>query len=231
MATLQTVLAYARTQSQTDSNGLTDTNGIIFANEALLDFRRRLISAGVDAAQIQEAYRDATVGEGRYLYPTSPALFFLKAIEVNYTNTNPQDYKTAKQVDASNLSGGMSFSWLRTNNDRNSPQFDDRGDWYEIFPTPTSSDNLTNAIRLLYFAAPTEYTATSDTVAYPESLDYRTLAWRIASNYYYSLNKMGEGDMFNAKYEERVTQLIATLGRGTQQPIQATVLQVDGWEF
>jgi len=55
MATLANTLSFARAQAQTDSNGLTDANGIEFANEALLDFHRRLIQAGVDASQLQES--------------------------------------------------------------------------------------------------------------------------------------------------------------------------------
>lgn len=229
MATLATALAFSRAQAQTDTNGLTDTNGIIFANEALLDFRRRLTAAGVDAAQVQEAYASATAGVGTYAYPSD--LYFLKAIEANYANTNAQDYRTATQVDVSNISGQASFSWLRQNADPNFPQFDDRGDWFEIFPTPTAGNNLTNMFRIFYFLAPTEYTATSDTIAYPEKLDYRILGWRIAASYLLSLGKIIEADTFNAKYNERVEQLIATLGRGSQQPVQATAIPLTGFEY
>lgn len=227
MATLADVLTYSRAQAQTDSNGLTSTNGIIFANEALVDFRRQLIAAGVDASQLQEAYRDATVGVGTYLYPTD--MFWLKTIELNYANSNAQDYKVATQIDVANIPANRSFSWLRVNASTQDPYWDDRGDWYEIFPTPTGS--VTQLIRLFYFLKPTEFTSTSDTISYPESLDYRTLGWRVASSYLYSLGKTEEGDAFNLKYEERVRQLIATLSRGSQQPIQATTIQLTGWEF
>lgn len=229
MSTLQNVIDFSRTQAQTDSNGLTDAKGIIFANEALFDFRRRLVNKNIDPSGIQEAYRDGTVGTGTYLYPAD--MFFLKAIELNYANTNEQDYRKAEQVDVSNLAGGTSFSWLRKNASTITPLFDDRGDWYEIFPTPTASDNVSQLIRLFYYTTPTEFTALSDTISYPETLDYRLLGWRIASSYYYSLGKMDEGDAFNNKYEERVNQLTATLGRGTQQPIQATAITLDGFEF
>lgn len=229
MATLSDVLTFSRAQAQTDSNGLTDTKGIVFANEALFDYRRRLMTAGVDASQLQEAYTDFTANTGTYLYPTD--LWWLKAIELNYTNTNAQDYKTAQQVDVSNLSGQMSFSWLRQNGDKNAPQFDDRGDWYEVFPTPTGSDNTSQAIRIFYFLKPTEYSATGDTISYPESIDYRILGWRIAANYLKSLQKINEGDAFLLEYENRVKQLIATLSRGTQQPIQATTIPYSGFEF
>lgn len=229
MATLANVLTFSRAQSQTDSNGLSDTNGIIFANEALVDFRRRLINAGVDASQTQEAYRDTTVGQGTYLYPTD--MFWLKTLELNYVNSTGQDYKVATQLDVSNLPAGKSFGWLRTNADPAQPYFDDRGDQYEIFPTPTASHNVTQAIRLFYYLQPTEYTSTSDTIAYPEDLDYRILGWRIASDYLYSLDKVPLGDAFNLKYEERVRQLIATLARGSQQPLQAVPIQMTGFEF
>jgi len=235
MATLSNILTFARAQAQTDSNGLTDTNGIIFANEALVDFHRRLVNKGIDASQLQETYATATVpsaGNGStFLYPTD--MLALKTIEVNFTDTNAQNYIRAEQVDISNLPGGESFSYYRLNASTNAPLFDDRGDWYEIFPTFQSGNNLTNAIRLFYYLKPTEYTATGDTIAYPESQDIRILGWRIAANYYYSLNKFDEGDKFNAKYEERVTEYTATLGRGSSQPIQVTPLNVgnNGWNF
>ena len=226
---LSTVLAFVRAQCQTDSNGLTNANGIIFANEALQDFHRKLVAKSVDASQLQESYTSATAGTGTYAYPTD--MLFLKAIELNYTDTTADNYKQAQQVDVANLAGQPSFSWLRGNADKGSPQFDDRGDWFEIFPTPTSADNLSQLIRIFYFLKPTEYSSVSDTVVYPENLDTALLGWRISAMYYYSLNKMLEGDAFNAKYEERVNQYISTLSRGVQQPLQATPLQITGWEF
>lgn len=229
MATLGDILSFSRTQVQTDSNGLTNVNGIVFANEALSDFHRRLITRGVDASQLQEAYRDGAVGMGTYLYPTD--MFFLKAIELNYSDTNPQNYRRASQVDVSNLQNNTSFGWLRGNASKDSPQFDDRGDWYEIFPTPTSTTNVSQLIRLFYFLKPTDYTSVSDTVSYPVALDYRILGWRIASNYLYSLGKTEEGDAFNLKYERRVEELITTLSRGTQQPTQSNNIYLTGYEF
>lgn len=233
MSTLSNVLGFARAQTQTDSNGLTDANGIIFGNEALFDFRRRLVDHDIDALGIQEAYRDASVpstGNGStFLYPTDA--MFLKAIEVNYQDSTAQNYIKAEQVDHSNLPGGMSFSYLRQNCSTLTPKFADNGDWYEVFPAFISGNNLSQAIRIIYFQKPTEYTATSDSISYPESLDYRILGWRIAASYFYSLLKIQEGDAFNKKYDERVLQLIATLGRGTQQPLQASGLQLSGWEF
>lgn len=226
---LSTILNFARAQALTDSNGLTDANGIIFANEALQDFHRRLVAKGVDASQLQESYTSATAGQGTYLYPTD--MLFLKAIELNYASTNADDYVTANQVDVSNLEGRASFSWLRGNANKNTPKFDDHGDWFEIFPTPQATDSLTQLIRIFYFLKPTEYSSVSDTVAYPENMDATILGWRIAASYLYSLSNIEEGDAFNQKYEDRVTQYIATLARGSQQPLQATPIPLDGFEF
>jgi hypothetical protein len=229
--TLSTILNFARAQTQTDSNGLTDANGLIFANEALQDLHRRLVSKGVDASQLQEAYTDATAGQGTYFYPTD--MLFLKAIELNYTDTNANNYMQANQIDVANIANQSSFSWLRGNTQRNFPKFDDRGNSFEVFPTPLATDNLSQLIRIFYFLKPTEYTSVNDTVNYPENLDTALLGWRIAASYLYSLGsaKIGDGDKFNAKYDERVKQYIGTLARGVQTPLQATPLQITGFEF
>lgn len=229
MATLSSVLNFSRAQAQTNSNGLTDAKGIIFANEALVDFTRELINRGVDAAQLQEAYTDGTANQGTYLYPTD--MFFLKAIEVNFNSTNSQDYLTAEQIDQSNIPAGRSFSWLRSNQNVLYPLFADNGDWFEIFPTPTSANNLTQLFRIIYFLEPTEFTATSDTITYPVSLDYRIIGWRIASSYLKSLGNWESAIPFDQEYAKRIEQLVATLSRGSQQPIQATPIQLSGWDF
>lgn len=229
MATLSTILAFARAQAQTDSNGLTDAKGIIFANEALLDFHNNLISHGIDASQTQEAYTSGTANQGTYLWPTD--MWFLKAIEVNYTDTTESNYIRADQVDVSNLAGDNSFSWIRKNQSVQDPKFDDRGDQFEIFPTPLSSNNLTNMFRIFYFLEPTEYTATSDTITYPVSLDYRILGWRIASSYLKSLGNWESAVPFDEEYKQRVEKIVKTLGRGSQTPLQATPIQSTGWNF
>lgn len=229
MATLSTVLSFARAQAQTDSNGLTDAKGIIFANEALLDFHREMISHGVDASQTQEAYTSGTANQGTYLYPTD--MWFLKAIEVNFTDTVAQNYITANQMDVSNIPAGQSFSWLRANQSAQFPLFDDRGDQFEIFPTPTSGNNLTNMFRIFYYLNPEEYSSTGDPIAYPESLDYRILGWRIASSYLKSLGNWESAIPFDNEYTKRVTQLVKTLSRGVQSPMQAVPIQNNGWNF
>lgn len=229
MATLSNILTFSRAQAQTDNNGLTDTNGIIYANSRLFDFHRQFVDSGVDASQLQEAYctiATPVTGNGATAtYPTD--CLALKTIEANFTDTNPQNFVRAEQVDISNLSSQNSFSNLRLNATTNYPKFDDRGDWYEIFPAQGCT------VRLFYYLKPIEYTSTADTVAYPESQDYRILGWGICADYYYSLNKFEEAQVFEAKYQAGVDKYITTLGRGSSQPIQATVPDVgnNGWQF
>lgn len=229
MATLLNAITFARAQAQTDSNGLTDTNAIIFANSRLVDFHRQLVENGVDASQLQEAYATiATPVAGNGATATYPTdCLGLKTIEVNFTDTTAQNYIRAEQVDVSNLSGQTNFSYLRVNGSAQAPQFDDRGDWYEVFPA------LACTVRLFYYLKPTEYTSTSDTIAYPESQDYRILGFGIDADYYNSLNKFEEAKAFEDKYQERVKQYISTLGRGSTQPIQATVPNIgsSGWQY
>lgn len=229
MATVSDVLAYARLQAQTDSNGLTNADGLIYTNGALVDFRRRLQAAGIDASQLQESYTDMVANQGTYLYPSN--MFRLKSIELNYAGTqNANDYVTALQTDSSNLpSNVQSLSWFRTNASTRVPFFNDLGDWYEILPRPLSGS--TAGIRIWYFLEATEYAAVGTTIGYPESLDYRILGWRVASLYYKTLNKFEESAFFDTEYMKAVTDLISTLGEGSQQPFQAIPIQDTGWSY
>ncbi len=229
MATLSNVITFSRAQAQTDINGLTDAKAIIFANARLVDFHRQLVANGVDASQLQEAYCTiAAPAAGNGATATYPDdCLALKAIEVNYTDTSAQNYVRASQVDVSNLSGQNSFSFLRQSANAQNPLFDDRGDWYEIFPAQPAT------VRLFYYLKPTEYTSTGDTIAYPESQDYRILGFGVCADYFNSLQKFEEATFFEQKYQDRVKQYISTLGRGSSQPIQATVPDVgsNGWAF
>jgi len=229
MATLSDAISYARTQAQTDSNGLTNAKGIQFANEALLDFVNEFISRGVDAAQLQESYTDAVANTGTYLYPTN--MWFLKAIEINFSDTSSTNYLVAEQVDQSNIPAGKSFSWLRVNQNKQFPLFADNGDWFEIFPTPTAAMNLSQAIRIIYFLEPTEYTSVNDTISYPLSLDYRILGWRIASSYLKSLGNWESAVPFDEQYATKMNKLVKTLSRGTQQPTSAVPIMDSGWTY
>ncbi len=231
MSTVTTVLNYSRAQGQTDSNGLTDANGLIFVNAALLDVRRDMIKKGIDASQVQEAYLDGGTANGRsaFLYPSD--FFALKTIEVNFMSTVQQDYKTAQQVDAANLPMGQSFDYLRVNQPTTEPLFDDRGDWYEIFPAFSSAGNISQAIKLIYFLQPTEYTSVSDTLTYPDTLDYRILGMKTLACYLGAQEKYDGATYWNNEYLKAINALDTTLGRGSQQPIQPTGLPITGWEF
>src|SRR3990167_3677191 len=237
MALLSDSLTFARAQAQTDSNGLTDAIGLVFANSRLVDFHRQLVNKGVDASQLQESYVGTvtapTAGDGStFTYPTN--CLALKSIEVNFQDTEPANYIRAEQVDVANLPNQTPFSQLRINQSTQYPLFDDRGDWYEIFPAFKSTNNLTNAIRLFYYLKPTLFTAVGDTIAYPVSQDDgRGLGWGIAADYYYSLNKFDEGAVFEQKYQDAINKNVTTMGRGSSQPIQASPLNVGnaGWQY
>ena len=158
-------------------------------------------------------------------------MLFLKAIQLNFANTTAEQYITAQQVDVSNIPDNQSFGWLRVNASTQPPYFDDHGDWFEVFPRFTSSHNLTQAIRIIYYLQPTLYAAVGDTMSYPEDLDQAILGSRIAANYKRSLGDFEAALAFDTDYEKKVRDYVATLSRGVQQPIRATPLQVSGWEF
>ena len=234
MATLVSdLLAYVETKTQAGTGTLNSSLGLGYLNEALNDYTTELIKRGVDAAQIQEAYATATVpttGNGStFAYPSD--MFALKTIEVNMTDNNQNNYILAQQVDVSNLPGNYSFSQLRVNQPTSAPMFDDRGDTYEIFPSFGSATNLTNAIRIFYYLAPTPYTTLGDTLVYPVTLDWYILALRVASLYFQALQKFNEADFWEGKYTARIAKNITTLAKGSQQPIEPTPLQITGWEF
>ena len=232
--TVSNVLAYCETKTQAGTSTLNGSNGISFLNEAMLDMKLEMIKRGIDAAQLQESYVASVTppssGNGStFAFPTD--MFALKTIEVNMTDTNPQNYLLASQLDVSNIPGQDSFSWLSANQSTESPLFDPLGDTYEIFPAFTSSMNLTNPIRIFYFLQPTLYTSTSDTLSYPDSLNSNILATKICSLFFESLNKFTEANDWNDKYTGMLNKLNTTLARGSQQPISPTPLQITGWQF
>lgn len=234
MATVSQLLAYCEQKTQAGTGNLNSaTTGLTFLNEALLDFRMEMIKRGVDASQTQESYASASVpasGNGStFAYPSD--MFALKTIEVNMTDGSAQNYLTATQVDVANIPGQSSFSWLRLNQPVTNPLFDDRGDTFEIFPSFASAMNLTNALRIFYYLTPTPYTATADTLVYPDSLNQYLLATKICSLYYESLSKFQDANDWNTKYNLGLNKLNTTLAQGSKQPIQPTGLQMSGWEF
>ncbi len=232
MATLSDVIRQARLKALTDSNGLTDTDAIDYANEAILDLRMHLIGKREDLFN-QEAKRSITSNEinigaypGKFTFPTD--MYLLKSIEVNLQDpTNPLLFVTPEQIDASNLAEGVTLDFLRQNQPISSPMIDVHGDWFEIFPTPTQA--LTNALKINYFIAPQTFVATTDNINYPESLDYMVLAYKIASIYLENTSK--DNTKQEAEYEKKTNQIIAVIGSGMQTPLQSKGLPISGWQY
>jgi hypothetical protein len=227
--TVSTLLAYCEQKTQAGTGNLNRADGISFLNEAMLDFRTELIKRGVDAAQTQESYVASVTppssGNGStFAYPSD--MYLLKTISVTYDGLN---YIQAQQIDVANTPNQNSFEWLRLNQDQSMPLFDDRGDTYEIFPAFQGTPS--NPIRIFYYLQPTPYSSTSDTLNYPDNLDWYLLAGKVAALYYESLNKFNESEVWTAKYLKRVEKMVETLAQGSQQPLQSTPLQITGWEF
>lgn len=230
--TLNDVFTLTRSLLQSDTNELPDATLIPFANEAMLDLRRKLIKKRADLFN-QESQRDFTANEivggsspGKFLLPSD--MYFLKSVEVNYQDpTQQQLFIPLSKVDSSNLPQGVTQDWLRTNQPTNQPMYDVHGDWFEIFPTPTTE--LTNALKINYYLQPTSFTATTDAINYPESLDYTILANKIASIYL-----QAQGRDYTAQetsYVQKVNDMILLLDGEAQQPTQATNVPWTGWEF
>ncbi len=230
--TLNDVFTLTRSLLQSDTNELPDATLIPFANEAMLDLRRKLIAKRADLFN-QESNRDFTANEivggsspGKFLLPSD--MYFLKSIQVNYEDpTQQQLFIPLDKIDASNLPQGVTLDWLRTNQPTAQPLFDIHGDWFEIFPTPTTA--LTNALNINYYLQPTAFTATSNPINYPESLDYTILANKIASIYL-----QAQGRDYTAQetsYVQKVNDMLALLDGGAQQPTKTSNVPLTGWEF
>lgn len=236
MATLSSVLNIARELGHTDSNGLTDTLGIDFANYSMLKMRKMLIDKGVNAAPIQEAVRSVTDGQGTYLFPSDMWLY--KEMELNVIDTtNNSNYFPVSSVDSSNLPDGMTVGWLRMNQDQTAPMLDYRGNFYEIYPTPSyktwggvAGSTLNSAVRIFYFLSPTLFVTTSDTLGSIEALDYLGFADLIKGVYQYSLEKITLQDL-EALFQVVVGKLIRNFQNGGQQPPNTTPLIDTGWRY
>lgn len=235
MADVNDVLTYARYLAQTDSNGISDTAGIQFASDAKQNIARALLERDIDAMGIAEDY--ATISPsanppGRFAWPVD--MYALKAIEVDTTGLGGQNYLKADNVSVANLQN-ISFDYLRVNQPTSAPLFTNHGLTGEVFPTPL----VNTTVRIFSFLQPTDYTLTTDIIAYPYSLDYRCLSARVAELYALSL---GEGasrsryavslvSAMGQEYEKRLKDIINILAPASQQPIQATPIQITGWQF
>ena len=220
-------ITFAQQLAQTDSNGIGSVLGLALYNDALQEMTRDLVNRNIDAAQTQESYTNLTIDSpNTYAWPTD--MFSLKTIEVNYQDQTEQNYLQAKPVDVSNIQY-KSFSWLRENQAQNEPLFDNRGDTFEIFPTPTATNS--QGIRIFYFLTPTEALDVGTAINYPQTLDYRALSAKMASMYYKTQNDAEMATIYETEYLNRIGKIINILAPSSQQPIQPQRLAIDGWQF
>ncbi len=228
MATVANAITYARQKAQTDSNGITDTNGLAWANNGLIDITRDLIVRGIDAAQVQESYATLSPTDsqpGRFAWPSD--MFALKTIEVDFSGVGGQAYIQAEKLDVANLQGNTSWDFLRLNQSSQQPMFTNHGDTGEIFPTIRSA----GLVRIYYYLTPTEYTSVSDTIAYPQSLDYRALGDKILIAYYQSLEKFDISNQWELQYGKKINDNINILAPQSKQPLKPEPLHISGFQF
>lgn len=227
MSTVSDAINYARAMCQTDSNGISDANGLIFASDAKNNIIRALVEHDIDAAQTKEAYLVLSPSDnpiGQFNWPSD--MFGLKTVEIDYTASGGQNYLQAQPLDVANIQF-VSWDYLRANQPTNMPLFDNRGDKGEVFPSPFASA----LIRIFYFLQPADYSSISDTISYPISLDYRMLGTRIAALYETSLGDENMALGFNTEFATRLQDVIKILAPSSQQPIQATAILISGWGY
>ena len=227
MASVLSAVTYSQQLVQGDSNAIGSVLGLALYNDGLQTMTRDLVNRGIDAAQTQEAYRDlSTASPNTYLWPSD--MFALKTIEVRFSGSDAQDFVQAKPVDVANIQH-HSFDWLRENQSTSDPLFDNRGDQFEIFPTPITSN--TNGIRIFYFLTPTEATTVEAGIAYPLSLDYRAISALMASRYYKTQGDVEMADVYAKEYGDRIGKIINILAPSSQQPITPKPLSISGWQY
>ncbi len=218
-------ITYARQLSQTDSNGLSDTLGLAFANDAQNDVIRELTERNINAAKL--TFPPASVlsaGTTSFSWPAD--LYLLKTIEVNYVDTNQRNYIQAENVEIANAQG-QSFDQLRVNQPTTRPLFANYGNTWEIFPTPLTPAS----VKFVYFTLPTEYPDVGTAIPYPLTLDYRILGVKISELYKMSLDEFTSAQSFDVEYKKRLNKIINILAPASQQPITAEVLHISGFEF
>lgn len=226
MATsILSAITYARQLSGTDSYGISDSLGLAFANDAQNDVIRELTDRHINAAKLTfPAASVLTAGTTRFTWPSD--LYSLKTIEVNYTDSNQQNYIQAENVEISN-SQSQSFDWLRINQPTTQPLFANYGDTWEVFPTPVVAAN----VKFVYFTLPTEYPDVGTAIPYPITLDYRVLGVKIASLYKMSLYEFTSSQSFDGEYKKRLNKIITILAPASQQPITAEPIHISGYQF
>jgi hypothetical protein len=230
------VLAFARLKAGTDSNGISDSDGMVFLNESQRKRHLQILAVKGDLF-FQESYRDITsdniVGgssPGKILYPND--MFLQKNIQLNLID--PDDvgnWKTPTQVDRSNLPDGITWEWLKANQPKTQPLIDNHGDWFEIAPTPTEA--IASSVKLGYFLGPTDVSATSDFLSYPFTLNWRILGFDIAGAYFEAMEDQTQADRMYAQGDLLMKDILNMLGSGQQSPPRPKGLNVgnNGWAF
>lgn len=220
-------IVYSQQLAQTDVNGISSVLGLALYNDAKNEMHRDLLARNLDAVGTQEAFRDLTANSpATFLWPSD--MFSLKTIEVNWGDTSQQNYLQATPMDVANIQG-RSFSWLRANQPQDQPLFDNRGDWFEIFPTPTTTN--AQGVRIFYQLTSTEAPDVGTAIPYPYSLDYRAISAKMASMYYKTQEDTVMSDVYAKEYRERIAKIIAILAPSSQQPISPKPLSLTGWQF
>ena len=227
MTSVLSAITYTQQLAQTDSNGIGSVLGLALYNDSVTQMHRDMLARNLDAVGTQEAYRDLTANSpATFLWPSD--MYSLKTIEVNWGDTTQQNYLQALPMDVANIQN-QSFSWLRANQPQTAPLFDNRGDWFEIFPTPTVSN--AQGVRIFYLQTPTEALDVGTGIPYPFTLDYKALSAKMASLYYKTQNDVDMAAIYEQEYTQRINKIINILAPGTQQPITPEPLRISGWNF
>lgn len=230
MPVISSVISYAQQLAQTDASGIGSVLGLSFYNDALQDVTRDLIERGIDAAQTQESYATIAASDaqpGRFAWPSD--LFALKTIEVDFTNAGTQSYLQAQKIDVANLQGTTTWDYLRVNQSTSFPLFTNHGDTGEIFPTPVAGSPA--LVRIYYYLTPTEVTAVSASVAYPQTIDFRMLSAKMTSMYYKRQQNIDMAKVFDEDYQTRLGKIKRILAPQSKQPIQPEKLRITGWSY
>ena len=225
MTTVSSVIGYAQQLAQTDVEGITSVLGVALYNDALQDMTRDLIERGIDAAQVREESFSVLAVNSKFNWPSS--MFALKSIEVDYTGTGGQNYIQAQKVDVSNLQGNLSWSYLRLNQPTTQPLFTNHGNTGEIFPTPAG----TALVNIWHYLTPTEASTVGESIAYPQTLDYRMLSAKMVSMYYKTQENPEMAKVFDDDYQRRLGKVKNILAPQSKQPIKPESLHISGWNF
>lgn len=235
MSTVSNIASLARKLARTNSNDLPDADVIDYANLCLQTIHKQLIIDGLQSSQLKEATVTLSALVGTFA--TASDVWILKSAEINWQDTTNQSlWVPMGRVDLANLPAGVSVDWMRKNQPTSDPLIDWRGNVAEVFPTPTTSlpVNTTNQLKYIYWASPTEYAVIGDTVAYPESMDYRMIACYVASTFLDTLSGESAAKLSEVRMKEflkRFDDFKKLFQQAGQEPVSPGGLNITGYEF